>query len=73
MRRVLNSFLQFMEEPVQQVFIALCCDAVGRSAYPPRYTGLGTMPHSTGADKGRGRSRSTPGDAEAFKGAQSSI
>ena len=29
---------------VQQVF-----NAVGRSAYPPRYTGLGTMPHSTGA------------------------
>jgi ADP-ribosylglycohydrolase len=29
---------------VQQVF-----SAVGRSGYPPRYTGLGTMPHSTGA------------------------
>ena len=29
---------------VQQVF-----NAVGRSGYPPRYTGLGTMPHSTGA------------------------
>ncbi len=29
---------------VQQVF-----SAVGRSSYPPRYTGLGTMPHSTGA------------------------
>ena len=29
---------------VQQVF-----GAVGRSSYPPRYTGLGTMPHSTGA------------------------
>jgi len=28
---------------VQQVF-----NAVGRSGYPPRYTGLGTMPHSTG-------------------------
>lgn len=29
---------------VQQVF-----SAVGRSSYPPRYAGLGTMPHSTGA------------------------
>ena len=28
---------------VQQVF-----SAVGRRRYPPRYTGLGTMPHSTG-------------------------
>ena len=28
---------------VQQVF-----NMVGRSGYPPRYTGLGTMPHSTG-------------------------
>ena len=29
---------------VQQVF-----NMVGRSGYPPRYAGLGTMPHSTGA------------------------
>ena len=29
---------------MQQVF-----NMVGRSGYPPRYTGLGTMPHSTGA------------------------